>query len=709
MPTWFETNGFEPQVEPQVQAQQPAPAQTYDRAALSQAIQGLQFGGTSVDQNTQYNPADFIAQNQGGFAQGVQMVGSDKIRLPDGEIVDIGGDIGAGGQGKAWWGSERDWDAANPGARAAQAAAPQGGGGGGSPWAGTGGSGSSSGGMSGSMAMPTAPAVTDLQAPAPFSYAPSTLGQFAAPSSTPTPERLSYQNATAPQSLTAQQVGQPASLSYTAMQTPTAFAGSRQADPRALSYENLATPAGYQAEKYQGLSAEQLAADPSYQFRFKQGQGAAENILAHSGALRTGNAAKALTDYGQQAASQEYAAADQRARSTNQMNNATSLGAYQTNAQTGLAYNQNANQNAMQFGQQNIQNQQQANEQNYGRAANEAQQGFQNAFATNQANNAGQLQAGQANISNQLNATQANNAANLGFGAQNFNQGFAVNQANNQGQQAATQANNANALAAQGQQFGQALGGYQANQVAQNQGYNQALGAYGQNAQTGLAYGSQNQQNQLANYQAQTNAALGLGNLNLGFQNSAQNYALGQGGLGVQQGQLGLQQGEQDFYQNTLTPWNQNYQIASLGNPGAPSSQGNANSQSDLYTQQGNSQAAGDCRRGESVEQHGGELRPDRPTGRLSSMASESAENNVMALCGCGCGQPTNIVTQTNAARGISRGDSRQFIKGHGTRVVARVSYKLKGQHGHARRVHIIRAESAIGKTLPKGTRSPSR
>lgn len=460
------------------------------------------------------------------------------------------------------------------------------------------------GGSPGTMGMPTAPTATDLKAPDPFTYQLSNLGQFQSPSQTPTPERLSYQNATAPGQLTAQQVGTPQQLSYNPMLTPTAFAGSRQADPGTLSYANLATPAGYTPEKYQGLSAEQLAADPSYQFRFQQGQGAAENILAHAGALRTGNAAKALTDYGQQAASQEYAAADARARGTVAQNNATSLGAYQTNAQTGLAYNQNANANAMNFGQQNIQNSASANEANYGRSSNEAQQGFQNQFAANQANNAGQFQVGQANIGNQLNATQANNQSNLAYGGQNFQQGFAVNQANNAGQQSATQANNANALAAQGQQFGQAATGYGLNQAAQQQGYNQALGAYGQNAQTQLAYGSQNQNNQLANYQAQTNAALGLGNLNLGYQNSAQNYALGQGNLNLGYGNLGLAQQGQQFNQglqtydrnyqaNVTDPWNQQMGLANLGNPGAPNTQGNANAQSGLQTDIGNANAAG--------------------------------------------------------------------------------------------------------------------
>lgn len=50
-----------------------------------------------------------------------------------------------------------------------------------------------------------------------------------------------------------------------------------------------------------------ISSDPSYQFRFNQGQNALENSAAAHGGLLSGNAGKALTDYGQNAASQEYA------------------------------------------------------------------------------------------------------------------------------------------------------------------------------------------------------------------------------------------------------------------------------------------------------------------------------------------------------------------------------------------------------------------
>jgi hypothetical protein len=56
-----------------------------------------------------------------------------------------------------------------------------------------------------------------------------------------------------------------------------------------------------------------FTADPSYQFRLKQGAGALAASGAAKGLLNSGNIAAALTDYGQQAASQEYGAQFARA------------------------------------------------------------------------------------------------------------------------------------------------------------------------------------------------------------------------------------------------------------------------------------------------------------------------------------------------------------------------------------------------------------
>lgn len=300
-----------------------------------------------------------------------------------------------------------------------------------------------------------------------------------------------------PAAPTLQTLATPEAFSY-GQGVPTApnLTYNAMATPEALEYQRLATP-----DAFQNMTADELQQDPSYQFRLQQGQQALEQSAAAKGLLRTGGTYKGLLDYGQNAASQEYAAA-----------NARKLGAYQTNAQTGLSYGQANNQNALNFGQAN----------------------FNNQFSVNQANNQGNFNVGNANFQNQL--------------------------------------------------------------ASQNQGYNQAAGAYGLNANTGLAYGQANNQNALASYQAQVNAALGQGNLNLGYQNSANSYALGQGNLALGQGQLGMAQQGQAFNQGlalNTNAWNQNYALANLGNPGAPNSQGYGGEMANIYGQQGNANAAG--------------------------------------------------------------------------------------------------------------------
>jgi uncharacterized protein YukE len=57
-----------------------------------------------------------------------------------------------------------------------------------------------------------------------------------------------------------------------------------------------------------GGQSDFLTNDPSYQWRFQQGQQAVERSLASKGLLQSGNAAIELQQYGQGAASQEYGA-----------------------------------------------------------------------------------------------------------------------------------------------------------------------------------------------------------------------------------------------------------------------------------------------------------------------------------------------------------------------------------------------------------------
>jgi hypothetical protein len=64
----------------------------------------------------------------------------------------------------------------------------------------------------------------------------------------------------------------------------------------------------YQQKLAQMASGQFSTDDPSYQWRFQQGQQAAERSLASRGLLNSGNAAIELQQYGQGAASQEYGA-----------------------------------------------------------------------------------------------------------------------------------------------------------------------------------------------------------------------------------------------------------------------------------------------------------------------------------------------------------------------------------------------------------------
>jgi hypothetical protein len=61
-------------------------------------------------------------------------------------------------------------------------------------------------------------------------------------------------------------------------------------------------------QDYQNWRADPNAvtSDPSYQWRFNQGQNAVENSAAAAGGALSGNAFRGIVDYGQNAASQEY-------------------------------------------------------------------------------------------------------------------------------------------------------------------------------------------------------------------------------------------------------------------------------------------------------------------------------------------------------------------------------------------------------------------
>mgnify|MGYP000373107889 CR=1 FL=1 len=70
--------------------------------------------------------------------------------------------------------------------------------------------------------------------------------------------------------------------------------------------EYQAGPAYQAPEKFVAPTMEQAQADPGYQFALNQGMNALQNAQAAKGLARTGASLKALMDYGQQAATQQY-------------------------------------------------------------------------------------------------------------------------------------------------------------------------------------------------------------------------------------------------------------------------------------------------------------------------------------------------------------------------------------------------------------------
>ena len=84
------------------------------------------------------------------------------------------------------------------------------------------------------------------------------------------------------------------------------------------------TPDGYFNQTYTG---QDIYSDPSYQFRLQQGQDAIQSSAAAQGGLLSGATLKALQNYGQESASQEYSNSYNRfnADQTNRYNRLSNL------------------------------------------------------------------------------------------------------------------------------------------------------------------------------------------------------------------------------------------------------------------------------------------------------------------------------------------------------------------------------------------------
>jgi hypothetical protein len=93
----------------------------------------------------------------------------------------------------------------------------------------------------------------------------------------------------------------------------------------------IVRPPEFSFREFQMPTTDSIYADPSYKFRFGEGQRALEQGAAAQGTLRTGGTLKDLVNYGQNAASQEYGNIVDRAVNTHNLGLNQALGTYATN------------------------------------------------------------------------------------------------------------------------------------------------------------------------------------------------------------------------------------------------------------------------------------------------------------------------------------------------------------------------------------------
>jgi hypothetical protein len=71
-------------------------------------------------------------------------------------------------------------------------------------------------------------------------------------------------------------------------------------------------------------------------------------------------------------------------------------------------------------------------------------------------------------------------------------------------------------------------------------------------------------------------------------------------------------------------------------------------------------------------------------------------------LCACGCGLPTPLTTYNDVMRSDIKGEPRLCRAGHAARMMPAKSYrKVIGLNGSIALAHRVRAERALGRTLP--------
>lgn len=148
--------------------------------------------------------------------------------------------------------------------------------------------------------------------------------------------------------------GGPSDLRYSGQSPAFSYSGPGPRDlpnqgpgPQALNYRG-GVPQYQGGERFQ-FSAQDLAADPSYQFRLRQGEEAMNRAMAASGNRVSGNRLTGLMEYGQGMASQEYGNAYGRALEASRENygrGLTDYGIGRENEATAYARAAAANQQA---------------------------------------------------------------------------------------------------------------------------------------------------------------------------------------------------------------------------------------------------------------------------------------------------------------------------------------------------------------------------
>lgn len=490
----------------------------------------------------------------------------------------------------------------------------------------------SGGGQGGGFFTPLQPFTFDQ-----FNYSDYNAPTYDAPGQVQPNTPFSYDTLATPSAYQVGSLNAPTSRSYSQvpqidrftnrgqMAAPTPFSYDTITMPDQLQYEALTpfasygAPASYSAGTFKAPTAEELYEDPSYQFRVDQGRKALESSAASRGVLLSGATGKAITDYGQQAASQEYANVYGRRFNEFQQKEAEALAA--------AGFNEDSRRAGYTIDTQTKLAQQQ---QGYGQASDTYRtnldallrgdaQAYQEEAGIYSMNQGLARQAAQDNFQNDLAGYTADTGTQLARQQQEYGQQFNTDQTNWQNYTDWQRANEALRQA-----------GYQINadtQLGYNQNqYNQAYNTWSGNSADQLNRYNTNEGARLAAFQANAGAKQGAASLNAqgrlgawqantgtGFNayESMVNQALAAAGYSVQGRQLDMQAQNQGFNQNLAsyttnrdTYWgdsdrtfNRTYAYDNMGYNAANSANaygaGYAGSMGDLYTGRGNAQAAG--------------------------------------------------------------------------------------------------------------------